>query len=681
MSTAIPAHIADNPRLGTWLTVADGRVEVHVGKVELGQGIVTALAQVAADALGLPLDAIRMVPAHTAHGPQQGLTSGSLSVSQTAPALRHLGGVVRTLTEAPVEPVSAYVDLIGRLDPDTDLTGIPPAPAPPRREVGRSARRLDLPDKVLGRPRYLADLRPEGLLHGRVLRPPSVGARLVDLDPAWKAPGVELVRDGSFLGVVGEREVDVDRALEQLERDCTWAETDSLPDEDALPAWLREGSHEEVPIASEEPPPADHTASYSRPFLVHASIAPSCGMAQWDEHGGLHVWSHSQGIHNLRTAIAAALDLDPATVQVEHVENAGCYGHNGADDAAFDAVLLARAARGRPVLTRWSRRDELTWAPLSSAMTATVSASLDDGRITGWTYDVWSQGHTARPGFRGTPGLLGAAHLAAPVPIPAATDPPHERGGGSTRNAVPIYSVGPRRITGHRKEDTPLRTSAMRSLGAHLNVFAIESFMDELAEIAGADPVRFRLDHLDDPRARAVVETAARESGWGEPLPESCGRGIGFARYKDRGAWCAVVAEVETTDDVRVRRLTVAADVGTVVNPDGARNQLEGGAVQATSWTIRERVRFDRRRITSDDWESYPILTFSEAPRVDVHLVDSDEPSLGTGEAAAGPTAAAIANAVHHALGVRVRDLPLDSAAVVRAIESQDQSASPQEEA
>ncbi|HET9422016.1 MAG TPA: molybdopterin cofactor-binding domain-containing protein [Nocardioides sp.] len=666
----VPAHIADNARLGTWLSVSDTHVEIHVGKVELGQGIVTALAQIAADALCLPIAALRMVPTHTGHGPNQGLTSGSLSVVQTGPALRYLGAAVRTLTEGPVEPISEYVDLIRQLDPDTDLTGIPLAPPAPAREVGRSAPRLDLPDKVLGRPRFISDLRPEGLLHGRVLRPPSVGARLVDLPSAWTSEGVALVRDGSFVGVVGEREVDVDRALERLALDCRWDEQDLLPDESDLSAWLREGPTEEIPVADDSPPAGTHSASYSRPFLVHASIAPSCGMARWDD-SALHVWSHSQGIHGLRSAIADALDLDPASVQVEHVENAGCYGHNAADDAAFDAVLLARAVPGRPVLTRWSRSDELTWGPLSSAMTATVSATLTDGRITGWSYDVWSQGHTSRPGFRGTPGLLAGAHLDDPHPLLPATDPPAARGGGTTRNAPPLYAVGPRRITGHRKAETPLRTSAMRTLGAHFNVFAIESFIDELAEAAGADPVRFRLDHLEDERARHVVQTAAELSGWDERLPDETGRGLGFARYKDTGAWCAVVAEVEVTTDVRVRRLTLVADIGAVVNPDGARNQLEGGAVQATSWTVRERVRFDRRRITSDDWETYPILRFSETPRVDVHLVESDGPSLGTGEAAAGPTAAAIANAVHRALGVRVRDLPLDGAAVIRAIEDQ----------
>ncbi|MDF1604228.1 molybdopterin cofactor-binding domain-containing protein [Nocardioides sp. YIM 152315] len=664
----VPPHIEGNPRLGTWVTVADGLVHVHVGKVELGQGIVTALAQIAADAIALPLSGIRMVPAHTTHGPDEGLTAGSLSVLQAGPALRHVGAVVRALADPGRQ---GYVERIAALDPETDLRAAPVAEPVATVAVGSSAPRLDLPGKVLGRASYLTDRRPKGLLHGRVLRPPSPGTRLVSLDPQWKAAGVTLIRDGSFVGVVGEHEVDVDRALPRLADGCTWVESDTLPDERGLPEWLRAGPHEDIEVLDEGPVGATLSASYSKPLLAHGSIAPSVGMARWDR-AGLHVWSHSQGIHPLRLAIAAALSLDPAAVEVEHVENAGCYGHNAADDAAFDAVLLARAVPGRPVLARWSRPDELTWAPLSPAMTATVSAALVDGRITAWSYDVYGLGHSSRPGYRGAPGLLGAAYLETPVPLPQPTDPPLAAGGGTTRNAVPIYDVGPRRVTGHRRVDGPFRTSAMRALGAYLNVFAIESFIDELADEAGADPVDFRLAHLSDPRAARVVAEAARLAGWSDPLPDDVGRGLGFARYKDEGAYCAVVAEVGVTSSVAVRRLTLVADLGLVVNPDGARNQLEGGATQSVSWTTRERVRFDRRRITTTDWELYPILTFGEAPPVDVHLVTSDAPSVGAGEAAQGPTAAAIANAVHRALGVRVRDLPLDADAIVRAIEQSE---------
>ena len=667
----LPPHIATNPCLGTWIRVADGVVLVQVGKVELGQGILTALGQIAADALGLPLSAVRVLPATTA-GPDQGLTAGSLSVFQSYPALRHVGAVVRRLAGPPGK-VEAYVARIADLDPDLDLTLVEGDPHPTARAVGSDAERTDLPAKVLGRPSFLTDLRPEGLLFGRVLRPPSPAATLASLVDNWSAPGVSLVRDGSFLGVIGGREDDVDRALASLAQAAAWDERDSLPDEDDLPAYLRSAPSDPTEMVDENPGRPTHTASYSKPYLAHASIAPSCAMARWSEDGStVHVWSHSQGINTLRSAIAGALSLDGAAVSVEHVENAGSYGHNAADDAAFDAVLLARAVPGRRVLLRWTRADELTWGPLSPAMTATVSARLVDGRLDGWSYDVWSPGHTSRPLYAGQPGLLATAHRAGGVPLPPADDPPAAAGHGSLRNGQPIYDVGPRRITGHRLTVAPLRTSAMRSLGAYFNVFAIESFVDELSAEAGLDQVDFRLAHLTDPRARAVLELAARESGWGEPLPDAVGRGVGFARYKDKGAWCAVVAEVEAESEVRVRRLTVAADLGLVINPDGARNQLSGGAVQSTSWTTVERMRFDRRRVTSDDWESYPILRFPGAPRVDVHLVDSEQPPLGAGEAAQGPTAGAIANAVHSALGVRVRDLPLTPETIVRAIETEE---------
>jgi CO/xanthine dehydrogenase Mo-binding subunit len=306
-------------------------------------------------------------------------------------------------------------------------------------------------------------------------------------------------------------------------------------------------------------------------------------------------------------------------------------------------------------------------------MTVDVEATVDEqGRLTSWEYDVWGQGHTTRPGYAGSPGLLAATHFEQPLTYPAAADPSAVRGGGTTRNARPIYRIPHRRVTGHRLLQTSIRSSALRSLGAFLNVFAIESAMDELALMVGQDPVAYRVAHLDDERGRRVLQAAAEAAGWGRDTPEGVGMGVGFARYKDKGAYCAVVAEVEAEHDIRVRRLTIAVDVGRVVNPDGVRNQIEGGATQATSWTIKERVRFDRTRVTSVDWETYPILRFSEAPQVDVQIIsDAGQPSVGAGEAAQGPTAAAIANAVADALGVRVRNLPLTADAVVAAIESE----------
>ena len=670
--SALPKDVAANPRLSRWVSMLpDGTIGIRVGKVELGQGILTALAQVAAEELGVPLERVRMLPANTAAGPDEGLTAGSLSVFEAAPAVRLVCANVRDRYVRAGDP--GYRTTAVDLDVDAE-PAVPLADPAAYRVVGTSAARLDLPDKIAGRPRFIADLRLPGQLFGRVLRPPSPRARLLSVDEAAAGGDVRVVRDGSFLGVVGADEIRVEVALDRLRRAATWSEEDDLPDERDVVAFLRSAPSELLPVVDDEEPPAATgpamTARYSRPYLSHASIAPGCGVARWEPDGSLSVWTSSQGVFRLREAIAQALGLTPSAVVVEHVENAGCYGHNSADDAAFDAVLLAQAVPGRPVQARWSRQDELTWAPFGSAMAVEVSAQLDEsGAIAAWTYDVWSQGHTARPGYRGVPGLLAGRHLEQPAPMPPATDPPHSAGGGTTRNSLPVYDVGSRCIRGHRVEDASIRSSALRALGAYLNVFSIESFVDELAEAAGRDPLEYRLAHLSDDRAREVLTTAATAAGWAEPLPEGRGRGLGVARYKGKGAYCAVVAEVEAEHDVRVRRLTIAVDVGRVVNPDGVRFQIEGGAIQATSWTLKERVRFDRRRITSEDWESYPILRFSEVPEVEVHLVDRPElPSVGAGEAAQGPTAGAVANAVAAAIGVRVRDLPLTTEAVTAAI-------------
>ena len=662
----LPKDLAADPILSSWITVHhDGTFDVRVGKVELGQGILTALAQIAADELGVGMESVRMRAAGT-DGPDEGVTAGSMSVMDAGAAVRVAAANVRALFGG-----RSYADHAGHInldvpaDPDVPLTTMSSL-------VGKAVARLDLPDKVYGRPRYLQDMRLPGQLFGRVVRPPSRGAELVsaDLDS-----GLTVIRDGSFLGVIGPDEAEVVRAAEALRRASVWREHDSLPDENNLDKFLRDGPHEILAVADdgEAPPPGDPvlTATYSRPFLAHASIAPSCGMARWTADDRVEVWSHSQGVHPLGRAIAAALGIDPGDVAVQHVEGAGCYGHNAADDAAFDAVLLARAVPGSPVQVLWSRPDELSWAPFASAMTADVTATLGpDGRVSSWRYDVFSQGHMARPGYAGVPGLLAATTLAEPAVYPAAVDPSAASGHGSMRNAVPGYELPRRRITGHRLLETPIRSSAMRALGAFLNVFAIESFFDEAAERAGRDPLAYRLEHLTDPRGRRVLETAAEAAGWGRSLPEGTGLGIGYARYKGRGGCCAVVARVAADADVRVERLTIAVDVGRVINPDGVRNQIEGGAVQATSWTVRERVRFDRRQVTSVDWETYPILRFSETPAVDVTIVEGPgDPSVGAGEAAQGPTAAAIGNAVAAAIGVRVRDLPITTDAIVTAID------------
>jgi CO/xanthine dehydrogenase Mo-binding subunit len=695
----LPRHLSSNPRLSSWLRVDDdGTVTLRTGKVELGQGILTALALVAADELDVAPASVRVVAAHTRLGPDEGSTAGSLSIADSGSAVRHACAAVRTLFTAAAaqrldSPTLALRDgtftapdgrstSYGELTSAVDLHVDADPDAKPkgnglRRLTGADLPRLDLPDKVTGRPRYLADLVLPDQLWGRVVRPPSPVAtlRAVEVSGVEASEGVvAVVRDGSFLGVVAQDERTADIAADELRRRSGWDEPATLPDEDDLAGYLRAGPSttftvDEAGDLATVPPGRAMRASYSRPFLAHASIAPSCGLARWDGED-LHVWSSSQNIFGLRAAVAQALHHDADRIEIEHVESAGSYGHNGADDAAFDAVLLARAVRGRPVQVRWSRADELSWSPFGSPQVVDLAAVLDDdGRITSWDCDVWSQGHTARPGYGGTPGLLAAQHLEGADPAPAPVDPPPERGGGSTRGAAPSYDLPVRRTRGHRLDRVALRTSSLRSLGAFTNVFAIESFIDELAAAVGQDPVAYRLAHLSDPRGRDVLEAVTERVGWSaREVGGDVGLGVAVAQYK-KGGWCAVVAEVEAVADVRLRRLTLAVEVGAVVHDDGVRNQVEGGAVQAASWTLKERVRFDRCRITSTDWESYPILTFSEVPAVDIVLLDRpDLPSVGAGEIAQGPTAAAIANALAAAVGVRVRDLPLTAEAVVAAL-------------
>jgi nicotinate dehydrogenase subunit B len=354
------------------------------------------------------------------------------------------------------------------------------------------------------------------------------------------------------------------------------------------------------------------------------------------------------------------------------VPGAGCYGHNSADDVAFDAALLARAVPGRPVQVVWSREDEFAWEPVGSPMVVEVAVGVDDrGDPVTWRQDAWGPGHDSRPGSAGEPRLLGAWH-AADVPALAAADPVPAIGGGTGRNVVPPYALAGLDARAHRLLESPVRTSALRGLGATMNVFAIECAMDELARAAGEDPLDHRLRHLPDERARAVLAAAAEDAGWRTRRPaDSVGWGLGYSRYKGVCGHCAVVARVVAVEAVRVTDLWVAVDVGQVVNPDGLTNQIEGGALQATSWVLQEEVLLDARGVAGRDWEAYPVLRFPDVPEVHVRLLSRPaEPPLGAGEVTGGPVAAAVANALADALDLRVRDLPLTPERVAAAIES-----------
>jgi nicotinate dehydrogenase subunit B len=699
---SLPVSLAANPVLSSWIRLSpEGHVTVSPGKVEIGQGIVTALAQIAADELDVDIGRVQMVRASTAGSPNEGVTSGSLSVQQSGRAIRHACAEIRQifLTAAsdqlgvgidaldvkdgtilgPGNIRTSYWELADKISLDRDATaGAMPKQSTKRALAGTSAQRLDIPDKVFAHPRFIHDSTLPGMLHGRVLRSEMSAAKLTGLreDGARAVAGlVAIVRDGNFAGVVSETEDGAEAALKALRKGAVWSPGETLPDEAGLAAWLKAQPTEPTIIDKKSAARAMETKrtirrQYSRPYIAHASIAPSCAMAQWSGDR-VHVWTHSQGVYFLRSDLALVLKLRLENITVEHVEGAGCYGHNAADDVALDAVLLARAAGGRPVRVQWSRQDEMSHAPFWAAMTIEIEADLDaQDEIANWRHSIWSNGHTARPGRAAQPALLAATELAHPFPRYIATNPPQANGGGADRNSIPLYDFPSWQIESHRLLSMPVRTSALRTLGAQGNVFAIESFLDELATERGEDPVEFRLRHLTDARAQDVIRSVAKRANWKPDKRAGIGYGLGFARYKNTGAYCAVIAEVEGAEDISARRLTIAVDVGEAINPDGVINQIEGGAIQATSWVLKERVRFDRNRITSSTWTDYPILRFSEVPEVHIELIQRpDSDPLGAGEAAHGPVTAAIANAVFDALGVRVRNLPITRDSLIAAME------------
>ncbi len=700
----LPPTLAANRRLDRWLQInADGTVTVRTGKVEIGQGIVSAMAQIAADELDVNYSRMRMVPVDTSLSPDEGSTTGSRSIEEGGSALRQVCAEVRDLLlQAAARKFNVSLERLAvddgtirvragnesvtywQLAPEVDLTRDANGQASPKQAgeltlVGKPVPRLDIPAKLTGAA-FIHDLELPGMLHGRVLRPPSYRATLVSLDDAAvrALPGVvAIVRECNFIGVVATREEQAIKAMQALARAAVWKEQADLPDADAMPDFLRAQPAEDEVLREKSGAPAAGgkviASTYTRPYLAHASLGPSCALAWWHD-GRLEVWSHSQSIYALRAELAKILKIPAAGIIARHAEGAGCYGHNGADDAALDAVLLARAVGGRPVRLQWMREDEFGWEPFGPAMVVRIEGTVDqNGKVATWNEQIWSNRHITRPGRHPSPGLLAAWHIDPGVEPPPAIDMPLAMGGGSQRNALPYYDFPNERVVNHAIKLMPLRVSTLRALGAHLNVFAIESFMDELAEAAGIDPVEFRLRHLKDERARAVIETATASANWKPGLKGdgTRGTGIGFARYKNIGNYVAVVAEVAVAQAVRVLRVVAAVDCGRVINPDGVINQAEGGIVQATSWTLMEQVRFDRTRITSRTWEDYPVITFSEVPKIETVLIDRpDEASLGVGEGMVGPTAAAIGNAVANAMGIRVRDLPLTRARIMAALEA-----------
>lgn len=674
---------------------ANGTVTVYSGKVELGTGVATALMQIVAGELGVPLGQVRIVMGDTALTPDQGTTAGSKTIQIAGPTLRRAAAEARrSLLERAAERLELPVDDL-RIEegmvrsssepalavPIGDLAGVPfggvvprevPAlPAPSGTVVGTSVPRVDLLAKLTGGEAFVHDIRLEGMLHGRVIRPwvrtmDGIGAVIGEIDDSEvrRMPGVvAVVRNGCFLGVVAEREEQAIRAAGSLR--VAWDGRTELIPPNAYRDRMRTLPAEETVITrgGEVDPAlakAERTlvATYTFPYQAHASLGPSCAVADVrDDHAT--IYTSTQGVYGLRKALAPLLGLDEERIRLVFREGAGCYGHNGADDVTADAALLSQAV-GRPVRLQWSRQDEFAWEPKSPAMVIEMTAGLDGaGGITAWDHTVWTPTHTARP--NGQPGNLLAGQQVDP-PMPAAAI----RFGGGDRNAPTTYTFPAERVTMHWLTEAPLRPSAMRSLGGLNNTTANEIFLDEIATTTGVDPVALRLRYLDDPRAIEVVRVAAERAGWGEPVAGASGlrvgRGFAYARYETEYTYVATVAEVEVdpaTGAVRVRRVVVAHDCGKIINPDGVSNQVEGNVIQGISRALRERVDWDGHEVTTLTWETYPILTFPEVPEIEVVLIDRpEEPPLGAGEPAICTVTAAIGNAIFDATGVRLRDVP-----------------------
>jgi nicotinate dehydrogenase subunit B len=684
----LPGDLEKYPRLDSWIRIdAQGHVTVFTGKAELGQGLKTALIQIAADELAVLPQDIELITADTERTPDEGITAGSHSMQDSGTAILNAAANVRhLLTQAAAWRFVTAPDQVemvdgiasgpngqqlpyGELLTSFSLHAIA-KPDMPRREKGRRLigeefPRVDIPAKVSGAAAYVQDMRLPGMLHGRVVRGPSDGTRLkdADIDAVSKRRGIhKIVREGRFMAVLAETEWQAVKALRVLQA-AGWERVGAPLASTDLTKTIRGMPAEDVPIFDYPGPPAPADASafkvaYTRPGLMHGSIGPSCAVAEWKD-GGVTVWTHTQGVGPLRKSLAELLRLPPEKVRCIHVEGSGCYGHNGADDVAADAALAARAVPGRPVRLQWMREQEHGWEPLGAPMTVELEAQLGvDGLIVGWRHQVWSNEHNDRPTSGG--GLLAGREIEPPFAAQKSKPIPMPEGGGH-RNANPLYALPNASGVFHFVPERPVRVSALRSLGAHMNIFAIESFMDELAVAAKADPVAFRLAHMKDERARDCIQRAAEEFGWSQ-RPK--GAGFAFARYKNLGAYCALAMEVDVdraTGAITVRRVVAAVDSGEAINPDGIRNQTEGAIVQSLSWTTSEAVTFAPTHRTSFDWSSYPILRFPAVPRsIEVHVIDRPgQPFLGTGEAGQGPAAAALANAVADATGVRLRDMPL----------------------
>jgi nicotinate dehydrogenase subunit B len=697
-----PKNVAPDEVDGFLAIDRQGNVAVFSGKVDLGTGVRTSITQIVAEELDVSMAQINVIQGDTSLTPDQGPTYGSLSIEIGGMQIRQAAATARralvrqaarrfNLKEAELSVEAgvikavhstqsvAYGDLIGgrtfalAIDKDAPLKDPGTYTV-----VGRSQLRLDIPDKVTGRFTYMHDFRVDGMVHGRVVRPPAIGATLltVNEDSVSHIPGlIKVVRQRNFLAVVAETEWSAITASRQL--GATWSDWQGLPDENRIWEFVRATRIVRDDVTSDRgdvntalaASARRLTATYDFAIHTHGSIGPSCAIASFSGRQ-LTCWSASQATHNLRKQLALMLEMPEADVRAIYIDGSGCYGRNGHEDAAGDAALLARII-GRPVRVQWMRADEHGWDPKGPPTLIDMQAGLDtSGNVTGW----YSQ-------FYGPDGMAGKVKLVAAD----LADLPHEEemspGGIIKGTAVP-YTFPNVKTVAHRLESTPLRPAWIRAPGRMQSAFANEAFLDEIAVATRTDPFELRQRALaNDYRAIEVLKRLARLSQWQKPTfnrhatgSALTGRGMAFVRYELNRTYVGMVATVEivpTTGVIKAKHFAVVQDCGQVINPDGAKNQIEGNVIQTVSRTLLEQVRYDRSRVTSVDWSSYPILTFPDVPDIDIELIDlPEEKPLGVGEPSSAIVSAAISNAVFDAIGVRLRSVPFSPEKTLAAIKA-----------
>ncbi|SFT65775.1 CO or xanthine dehydrogenase, Mo-binding subunit [Algoriphagus locisalis] len=681
----------DNKLVDSWIRLdAAGHLTVLSGKQELGQGIKIALIQIAAEELDITPERCHIINSDTGQTPNEGFTAGSNSVEGSGSAIRQAAAEARqyllkmaaqkwniapeslqvidgTIKSPSGEKISYWELLDGKFI-EEKISGEAPLKAPKNyKYVGQPLQRDDILKLVNGESHFVHDLKMPGMVHARILHPPSYQDKLqsIDLSEVKALPGVlKVIQNGSFLAIVAEREYQAIKARNLMEAAAVWDKKGiQVAQNQLLEDIQKESGQPEEVMASEgieqiiTSSALNHQAEYFRPYHMHASIGPSCAVALWEENL-LTVWTATQGVYPVRNTLSDLFSIDAEKIRCIGVPGSGCYGHNGADDVSGEAALIAREMPGVHVRLQWMRDDEHKWEPYGTSMAFRLSAGIDsDGNLLAWDSAVWSDSHSTRPDGRAG-SFVSARHL----------DPPIEfrKGGwsgGSHRNGVPEYTFKAKQL--HLFDyQGPLRTSSLRGLGAYANTFAMECFLDELIRKSDNDPVAFRIKNLEDPRARAVLEELEKNTNWkSRAKTANNGFGIAYARYKNATSYFAVLAEVEIdrqAKNYRLKKLTGVIDSGLTINPDGLKNQTEGGMIQSASWTMMEEVNFDQNGVTSTDWNSYPILRMVDVPEVEVHIIDRPETKpMGAGEAAMGPVAAAIANAVFDATGSRIRNLPI----------------------